>query len=300
VWQAELAAAEKKANALSELISAIGYGGMIHDFKNYVLRQSDESRSVIEASLSRAYARLDDLDAMLVTPADFKATFAIRQTLKLYESKLAIIEALIRDSAPPQTIDQKVRVDDSDAKAALSALIDQAERGKKFSRALAEAKSARLLQTTYIGLAFLIPFTLGGWRLARSLSERESIAKEARQTAQDSLKLLEASAGAVVTVSSSGKVAFANRAACRLTEYSRRELEGMNVDELVPSPLRALHKPLRDAFFEAPDERSMAPERSIVLMTKAGAEIPVAISLSPVRRRGELLVVASMVKVSAS
>jgi hypothetical protein len=86
---------------VAHLVRALGYGGAIHQFKNYVMRSEPRYREATARSLAAAQGRLDALsrDAGLDAGADLK-----------------------REGLPPDQVDRLVLIDDSAAVIALEAL----------------------------------------------------------------------------------------------------------------------------------------------------------------------------------
>lgn len=64
--------------------------------------------------------------------------------------------------------------------------------------------------------------------------------------------------------------------------YSRNELIGQMIEELIPERFRELHPQLRQGFFNNPMVRSMGAGRELFGRRKDGSEFPVEIGLNPV------------------
>ena len=76
--------------------------------------------------------------------------------------------------------------------------------------------------------------------------------------------------------------------------YTREELTGASIDQLVPEARRARHARLRAAYASQPGTRAMGVERELTARHKDGSEIPVSITLSPVHTDDGLLVIAAV------
>jgi PAS domain S-box-containing protein len=107
-------------------------------------------------------------------------------------------------------------------------------------------------------------------------------------------RLLEAMPDAIVIVDVDGRVVRVNRRAESLSGYSRAELVGMSVEELVPEALRGPHAALRAAYTSAPEPRSMGRHLDIRFRRRDGTEFPADIALSPLTTDRGVLVVASV------
>ena len=96
-----------------------------------------------------------------------------------------------------------------------------------------------------------------------------------------------------------GSVHLVNRGAEQLFDYSRDELVGQSVENLLPAERRQEHRALRAAFHAAPAARPMGLGRDLRGRRKDGREIPVEIGLNPLIVDGKAFVVASIVDISA-
>ncbi|MBI5168477.1 MAG: PAS domain S-box protein [Candidatus Eisenbacteria bacterium] len=103
----------------------------------------------------------------------------------------------------------------------------------------------------------------------------------------------------MLAVNEAGMILLANREIERLFGYERGELLGQSIDTLVPMPHRHGHGALRDGFFRDPSERRMGAGRNLNGVRKDGTEVPVEIGLNPVRTPDGMVVVASVVDISA-
>jgi len=116
----EIGRAAEQVRYLGEFDAAIGYGGMIHDFKNVVLRGHPTGPARVTASIAEARRALSALEKSGLTAAELEAISQIRETVTAYESKLVVAVDGIARGARPGEIDPRVIVDDRDALAATS------------------------------------------------------------------------------------------------------------------------------------------------------------------------------------
>jgi PAS domain S-box-containing protein len=116
-------------------------------------------------------------------------------------------------------------------------------------------------------------------RLAAEESERQAkLEITAERRYRD---LLEAAPDGILEVDSEGSIVLANPVVERLFGYSRQELLGRSVDQLVPEHLAARHATHRRQYQSSPVTRPMGSSLELYGRRKDGALFPVEISLSP-------------------
>jgi PAS domain S-box-containing protein len=108
------------------------------------------------------------------------------------------------------------------------------------------------------------------------------------------LGLLEAMPDAIVIVDAVGQIVQVNLRTEILFGYQRNELVGQPVELLIPPRFRDGHVITRDAYIASPHVRPMGKGLELMGLRKDGHEVPVEISLSPLRTPEGLLVVSSI------
>lgn len=116
---------ETRNNSLTEIYHAVGYGGFIHNFKNYVLRQDPQLLKQLEADISETLAAIDAYQTATLSDEEYQALSIIRDTFKDYETNLGIAIQMVKAFNSPAEIDAVVRIDDQPALVALQKLQDE-------------------------------------------------------------------------------------------------------------------------------------------------------------------------------
>lgn len=98
--------------------------------------------------------------------------------------------------------------------------------------------------------------------------------------------LVEASPVAVLKVNPSGKIDFANRKSEILFGYSKDELNGLPIENLVPEQIRSRHLKYRADYLAHPTVRGMGVGKELFARRKDGSQVPVEIGLTPVNVGG--------------
>ena len=111
-WEKFDAERSERARFEDTLASATGFGGFIHNFKNYVLRGDEvyaararETLGVIFQTI-RAYRRLD------LSPIDTSALEDMEATFQRYSAVLTMAVRLYDSGASPEAMDAQIHVDD--------------------------------------------------------------------------------------------------------------------------------------------------------------------------------------------
>jgi PAS domain S-box-containing protein len=102
-----------------------------------------------------------------------------------------------------------------------------------------------------------------------------------RASARGLLQLLDMSPDALVVVDQAGTIAMANEQIAALFGYRREELQGQQLEMLLPQRYREAHITHRKHYFIAPRTRPMGAGLQLFGQHKDGAEFPVDISLRP-------------------
>ncbi len=108
-------------------------------------------------------------------------------------------------------------------------------------------------------------------------------------------ELLEAAPDAIVEVDRDGRILLMNKVTERLFGYTREELLGAQVDILLPDGVRGSHVAHREAYSEHPGTRPMGQGLTLSARRRDGSELPVEISLSPIRV-GESFTVMAIIR----
>ncbi len=155
-----------KGRIAATLRAEIGFGGMIHEFKNFVLRQDVALVETIRAKIKSAAAAIDSYQALGPTEAEKLALEDIRGMLDAYELALHKSEKLALEGRSASEIDAAVKVDDELALRGL-AVIDKEiayqaeESSREVTRSLARATNLLGIATWgTIVLVFVVTVTL--------------------------------------------------------------------------------------------------------------------------------------------
>ncbi|MCF6280781.1 MAG: EAL domain-containing protein [Candidatus Polarisedimenticolaceae bacterium] len=106
----------ERIDILNELQLTIGYGGFIHQFKNYVIRGDIASKNRVVERHRQAQQALDHYREIgPISEGEIAAIEQIQRMLDAYLAKLEIVAQMLIDNASISQIDRRVMIDDSQA-----------------------------------------------------------------------------------------------------------------------------------------------------------------------------------------
>lgn len=175
-WDYYQSHAEKRQHLLIEMRSHFGYVGVIHHFKNYILRDGDkkyldrfeQSYSALQKNLDN-YLKLDDILEKERNDID-----DIKAIANQYQQAISIAKTMFSNRVSIQEIDKKIKINDSVAINALENLqrnYEQAATTIKQS-ITKEIKDAKLNMIMMGCIAMLFVFASLYWALNRGILSR--------------------------------------------------------------------------------------------------------------------------------
>ena len=102
----------------------------------------------------------------------------------------------------------------------------------------------------------------------------------------------------MVVVGDDGRIDLVNLRAEELFGYTRAELTGQDLEVLIPERLRPGHRAHLSRFFANPGSRPMGSGLELFGRRKDGTELPIEVSLSPLRTDGQITVSAAIRDIS--
>ena len=121
-WKNYSLIAEKKLELLNALNRSLGYGGMIHNLKNYLLRQQAQSLTAVHHNLDTLETVIARYLNLPINDAEKAAMAELERVLQAYRRSAVAMESLTGQGNDLQTIDRQIKVDDSEALKALQVL----------------------------------------------------------------------------------------------------------------------------------------------------------------------------------
>ncbi|MBT6328311.1 MAG: PAS domain S-box protein, partial [Kordiimonadaceae bacterium] len=102
----------EKFRYLSELRHVLGYDGMIHHYKNYLLRKDQNDLNIARDNLQHASEQITNLRILDLTDAEKTALIEIEDVIGSYTQALVQAESLIKLNYTTSELDSEVQVND--------------------------------------------------------------------------------------------------------------------------------------------------------------------------------------------
>jgi methyl-accepting chemotaxis protein len=124
-WNAYQSDVAQRQTLLMEIKSQFGYGGVIHNFKNYVLRGTDKYIGRLQDGFARMDALIGQYEVIVEnSPEEKLALTSVARVAHQYRDMVNPVKQMVQEGASPQAIDSVVKIDDSPALAGFSVLDD--------------------------------------------------------------------------------------------------------------------------------------------------------------------------------
>lgn len=239
-WRDYAGDAERKGALISQIRGFLGYGGIIHNFKNYVLRQEPSYLDATRQQIAEFRRAVDEFRSLPMSNREEALVQDIERTISTYESMLPIAMTAAANGWEPTRTDPLVRVDDAQALAGLAGLDQlwhetQQKSTQRIFLAVGQGKTliwigfwsiAALVCAALIlgGLLFVLVrglrFAVSG--LAKELEERRKLERSQERLAT----IVEQSPATILLTDTRARIEYANRKFEDVTGWTRDEVLG--------------------------------------------------------------------------
>ncbi|MFC1484425.1 PAS domain S-box protein [Candidatus Neomarinimicrobiota bacterium] len=162
-WSEYNQAAIEKTHILGNIRAAMGYGGFIHNFKNFVLRQSPSDIPRIENNRAALNDALQEFQHLDLNEPEQRALGELVAVFEEYLHKFEMARRLVSEGQSTSQIDVQVKVDDVPALEALNYLADVVLEQSRKMEIETEARLASTLRFLMLGLLSIpLIFLLSG------------------------------------------------------------------------------------------------------------------------------------------
>ncbi len=285
-WHDYNAGVEQKSQLIGQIYQHLGYAGMIHHFKNAVLRRDPSYLQRAKHHLQAAVTAINDYRQVGEPEAsEHHALNELENTIQHYATKIEHVRRMIAQGATAAEIDARVKVDDTPATEALNSLRaiwqrQYDETSNTFEHMFHEFLSLSRIANYTLPLYFLFSMIVIAIFMRLIFSLQRSHLQQ-QQSEQRACAIVNNSTEAIITVNGKGQIETFNPAACHLFGFEAEEAQGQNLSLLIPQRWRERH---------AEYVRSMARRRKKVIglirevegQRKNGETFPLEISIAPI------------------
>jgi diguanylate cyclase (GGDEF)-like protein/PAS domain S-box-containing protein len=270
----------QQVTALATISKGFGYGGFIHNFKNYVLRHSEKYYLNSQRNLSMTYEGIEkylSLLALHVKDIDpHHPMLLFKSTVDIYKTKLELAHQLILEGKPPRTIDNQVYVDDTLALNALEKLFSDLSQFSESAKVHAEMTMNESRNLSYYGMIIIaLVVSLVFYIVFKLTLEISNSYKQIRL-------LLDAAPNGIIRANHAGQIVTFNQHASEMFGYSSDEFSQLNIEDLIPPEYRTGHKEKREQFLAVPNNVMKMGTRKIEFkgIKRTGQIFPISLSLA--------------------
>lgn len=126
------------------------------------------------------------------------------------------------------------------------------------------------------------------------ISQRLQGERKLRESEARFRSLVENAPDPLLLVNADGDIALANSQAQKFFGYDQHELIGMKMENLMPLRFREHHQAYRKSYMDDVKVRAMGPGLEVFAVLKSGEEIPIEVTLGPVKADEGVMVCASI------
>ena len=284
----------KREKQIHRIQRELGYGGFIHNFKNFILRSDPRYLDLAYENLDQIRDAIDLLRREKLSAAEATALDDMATTVKAYAVRLVMADDGFAEGMSSNQVDSLVIVDDSRALAALEALADASALRLHQVQEATQKQLNATIRFAALGLLAVPLILLIGYILYRSLRSMVRAHDVARKATRRLEGLLDTSPEAMIVADINGVIVRANQVAAKMLDYKPGGLIGLSLAALVTEEKREQHRAQYQKFVKSPKFGICEIAGDIQALTKTGRKVPVEISLSALEQDSELLVTAAV------
>ncbi len=278
-----------KADLVNSLRAALGYGGMIHEFKNFILRGDKRRIDRAAAKADAANRAIKGYLSLAVNQNEVTALNDIQATLSAYQLVFETAVKLKAEGLPPQEIDTEVRVDDIPALEGFADLsyehqLQSAENAAAVEGALSTARRMISISLWVTVLIVTILMAVSIWNIYDRYNREMMLrANEGRTRA-----IVENSIDGIIVIDSRGIIQEFNKGAESIFQYSAKEIIGRNVSLLMPIHLAREHDGFLKRYLKTGEAKIIGFGREVIGMRQDNSQFHMHLSLNELRLGSEV------------
>jgi len=262
-----------------ELNAHFGYGGMIHHFKNYVMR-GEPKYEVLLYDIAAIKNKLATLEDYFENEKEFQALEVINQVVNEYSYKIDIVTRMHQQGVKVEDIDRSVKVNDSSALSALKTLHDETVKRSVKVQSETDLLMEKADKFLAEGRLLAIPIILFALLLFYYIRQMKKTSDEVLESQVWADTLLDTSPEATIIVNPFGDIIRVNKMAIELFGYLNDEFLTLTIKQLIPEQSDQFHTKVRDAFYTNLPVELMETDKRLYAILRDGSKVMVEISMS--------------------
>ncbi len=286
----------KISSHLNALQRAIGYGGFIHTFKNWILRRHPQYVDLLNSQLDDIKAELSGYRSIShLSHQERKALDDIESVVNEYAKKFAFTLLPENRKLAADELDLLVKIDDSIAISSILYLSNISEQHIAEHQISTDHSIQAAINFVNYRFVFILIFFLTASLLIIYLHRLIRANSELLLAEKKISTIIDIAPQALMLINEIGIIQLVNNSACRLFDCSRQDLVGKRVEELIPERFREGHVAYRNDYVKNNALQHKAElRREVTVLNPAGQNIPVEISLASMPGDMESLYIASL------
>jgi len=177
-WHSFETGPSRKSSYLNTVYKALGFGGMLHQYKDYMLGQDRKQIVQFHIKIREIRTALDAYNAIGVNAAEKQALEDILRVIQTYSASLQQVEQMVKQGKRSDEIARAIVIDDTPAIHGIDALLAEIDKSRDDSARVvnsAVTQASFLSETSSIVVGIILVALLAAmiwftrWRLGRPL-----------------------------------------------------------------------------------------------------------------------------------
>lgn len=276
---------ETAYQAMTDLQRNLGYGGLIHNFKNLVLHGDlQRYQALVEADIELVRDRLDQLALLFPEGEEGRQLVRLRSVIDEYAANYLVVRDMLPAGLPPTALDERVSVNDQPALQALQFLNDRIEaRSLQAANRIGDMHRQAVQQALGASALFAYTLLVMGVALQRTRRRARRSEEQLHDNAEQLAITLRSIGDGVLATDLQGRITWMNNVAEELTGWTQEDAAGRPVEQV----FHIIHEETRDPLI-LPVEKVLATgakhdlANHTLLVRRDGSETPIADSAAPI------------------
>ncbi|MBF0455310.1 MAG: PAS domain S-box protein [Magnetococcales bacterium] len=286
-WEESHQDTSERAQILFQLKSSLGYGGFIHHFKNYLLRQTSGIELKIQHDLETFARDINRYARYPLIEEEREALEVLRQVFARYVAAFEVVKQEIGAGTSPAEIDRLVKIDDQPALQAVDLLTHHVSLLSQQHEKSTRNRFQETVDFIWWGV-LLVPILLAIGTILILFLKRTMDTNRSLYTARTQLEsILDTAPNAIFSLDVAGKIVRANKKALALSGYSPDQLQGLPFQQLVEG-FSGLVTSSTDEMSHQKRKEAFIKQHDYVLQARSGKAIPIDLSYDQIRVEEEV------------